>query len=379
MSGRRTVTIEQLVNEARAEGLDVEESKRISEEQALRNLREAFPDAEVENVQSNDGQPWYLPASELVVQAPGSPPWLVERLLLEGVDFVSAEPKSGKTWVTTEIAVAIASGTPAFGRFEIPDPGPVLYVAEEDSAQAVSWRISALCRGRGIAVPSALLMAVGKHVQLDDPEWQARLERMMDVRAFVFDPLVRMHSGNEDRAESMRPVTQFLRRLAYDVATPIVNHHWNKPNQDRGNVRSGNRMRGTGDFYALFDSALYLSRSRGSVDVAVETEHRNALEEPAWSFALPTEDSPEEIRLEWTPGGVESIKARAKADEVLRAVQQAEDGLCARELRERVPGEGQTIDAAAHWLMEQGHLDKSEERRPDKRGALRSQTVWRLS
>jgi hypothetical protein len=163
------------------------------------------------------------------------------------------------------------------------------------------------------------------------------------------------------------------------VATPIVNHHWNKPSQDRGNVRSGNRMRGTGDFYALVDSALYLSRSKGSVDVAVETEHRNALEEPAWSFALPAEDSPGEIRLEWTPGGVESIKARAKADEVLRVVREAEDGLCARELRDRVPGDNQTIDGAAQWLMEQDQLVKSEERRPDRRGALRTQVVWRLA
>jgi hypothetical protein len=48
------------------------------------------------------------------------PDWLIEGLWArQGVGVVGGHPKLGKTWVSLEMALAIASGQPCFGRFAI--------------------------------------------------------------------------------------------------------------------------------------------------------------------------------------------------------------------------------------------------------------------
>ncbi len=334
---------------------------------------------------SLNGQPesdsWYVPASALSTDA-APPPWLVEGLLRPGISFVGAEPKSGKTWASLEIAIALASQgseVDAFGRFLAVDPGFVLYVVEEGTEQEIAWRIRALCRGHDIDPPANLFVAAGRHVLLDDKMWQRRiLEAARGFRVIVFDPLVRMHTANEDRAESMRPVNSFLRTLAYTGCSVLVNHHWTKPSESNKGARLGNRMRGTGDFWALCDSILYLSRVKGTPEVAVESEHRSALEEPAWSFTLPTEQDPESVRLEWCPGGVEEIKAAQRAPAVLKAIEGAGMiGITRSDLKVAVGGRPVEVDAAADWLATQGQIQIAKEQRPDKAGRKREQVVFR--
>ena len=53
--------------------------------------------------------------------------WLVESLwAASGVGIVAGLPKALKTWVATELAVAVASGKDALGRFPVKQVGPVL-------------------------------------------------------------------------------------------------------------------------------------------------------------------------------------------------------------------------------------------------------------
>jgi len=323
--------------------------------------------------------PWYVSAASLEATDPPPAAWLVNGLIRPGVTFIAAEPKSGKTWASLEVSLALATGAPAFGRFEVPEPGPVLYVVEEGSVSEVAYRVRAMCAGHGIAPPESLLLSIGNHVLLDNRRWQERLQAAaVGVRAIVVDPLIRMHTANEDRSESMRPVNSFLRALAYGGSSVLVNHHWTKPGESNRGVRLGNRMRGTGDFWALCDSILYLSRLKGGPDVVVESEHRSAVEEPAWSFALPAEQDPEVVRLEWRPGGVEELKAMAKVPAVLAAISDAGLlGISRKDLLVAVGGRHTEVDAATAVLVTQGRIVKAAEPRPDKAGRERAQVVFR--
>jgi len=157
----------------------------------------------------------------------------------------------------------------------------------------------------------------------------------------------------------------------------LVNHHWTKPGESNKGVRLGNRLRGTGDFWALCDSIIYLSRVQGTQDVGVESEHRSALEAPGWSFSLLAEQDPEVVRLQWRPGGVEAIKAQQKAPAVLEAVATGGIGVTRKELQDAVGGRPSETDAATAWLVDQGQLTKTMEARPDKAGRSRSQVVFR--
>ena len=59
--------------------------------------------------------------------------WLIDELFTSAsVGLLGGPPKAFKTWVAAELALAVATGTKAFGRFAAPDPGPVLFFGAED-------------------------------------------------------------------------------------------------------------------------------------------------------------------------------------------------------------------------------------------------------
>jgi RecA-family ATPase len=89
----------------------------------------------------------------LVVLAPDLPTlgrseqWLVEQLwAAEGVGIIGGTPKSCKTWLSLELAVAVASGTDALGRF--PVALPVLAYGAEDGPAQLRERLGAITRAR---------------------------------------------------------------------------------------------------------------------------------------------------------------------------------------------------------------------------------------
>ena len=109
-----------------------------------------------------------------------------------------------------EVAISIATGTPAFGTAAVPEPGPVVYVIEESGRRALWRRLDTLCRGRAIhpdQLRDRLLLAPNARVKLDDPDWQQRLLELglaVRPRAFIFDPLARMKDAAPGRERSDR-------------------------------------------------------------------------------------------------------------------------------------------------------------------------------
>ena len=54
-------------------------------------------------------------------------PWLIEPLWTSGaVGLIGGAPKSGKTWLALELAVAVGSGCRCLGHFAVGRPGTVL-------------------------------------------------------------------------------------------------------------------------------------------------------------------------------------------------------------------------------------------------------------
>ena len=59
---------------------------------------------------------------------------------------IQGMPKAWKTWLELELVLAIVTGRDAFGRFAVPDPGPVILVLEESGRDALHRRLGALAR-----------------------------------------------------------------------------------------------------------------------------------------------------------------------------------------------------------------------------------------
>ena len=67
--------------------------------------------------------------------------------------------KAGKSWNTSEAAVALASGTPLFDRFAVDEPGPVLMFCGEGGEGNILRRLRAVAEAKGLTDPDGLPMA----------------------------------------------------------------------------------------------------------------------------------------------------------------------------------------------------------------------------
>jgi hypothetical protein len=89
---------------------------------------------------------------EDIFQEDSPPPkWLVDDIWLDkSIGFFVGPPKVRKSIISLEMAIAIASGTPFMGQYDVAERGSVLIVAKEDTKNAIHARARGLMTARGI-------------------------------------------------------------------------------------------------------------------------------------------------------------------------------------------------------------------------------------
>jgi hypothetical protein len=125
-----------------------------------------------------------------------TPAWLVHDLWGSGaVGVIGGPPKSCKSWLALELAVAVASGRPCLGRFPVPLPGPVLLYAAEDTPHQVRQRIQQLCQARGASLDTLELdLILEPTLRIDRPPSGFPAPRNSMARASRFSPSARCRS-----------------------------------------------------------------------------------------------------------------------------------------------------------------------------------------
>ena len=213
--------------------------------------------------------------------------WLIDEIWpIEGVGLLAASPKLGKTWLASEMGVAVASGRSFLSCFDVPEAGPVLMFSAEDHATDMKRRIAGICRARDIDVATLNLSLIDSStLTLNRSSEFARLKAtVQDVRPklLVLDPFVRLHTGSENDASSVSRVLGRLRALQRDLQIAIlVVHHVRK--RDSGTT-AGSAIRGSGDFHAWGDTSIFLKRRGQNVEMRVE--HRAALSREPYAIRL---------------------------------------------------------------------------------------------
>ena len=87
---------------------------------------------------------------DLQTSAVSTTPWLIDQLwTAQAVGIIGGTPKSYKTWMALEMAVAVASGSPCLATFAVPAPGPVLLYAAEDSESALRRPLAKIKKSGG--------------------------------------------------------------------------------------------------------------------------------------------------------------------------------------------------------------------------------------
>ena len=208
---------------------------------------------------------------------PDAPQWLVRDLWsAAAVGVVAGRPKVGKSWFGLDLAVSVASGTPALGRFPVDATGPALVYLAEDALPRVRDRVAQLCRHRGLNLSRLDLHVVtADRLRLDTERDQFALDHTVArIRPalLLLDPLVRLHSLDENSASDISSLLGFLRAInrRYQLALILV-HHLAK----RSTRNLGQSLRGSSDLHAWTDSACYLVR-RPDDRLLLTVEHRAA-------------------------------------------------------------------------------------------------------
>ena len=67
--------------------------------------------------------------------------FVVNDILPRGLTLAAGRPKVGKSWATLQIAIAVAFGEQALGRFRVPIAGRVTYLALEEPAERTHRRL----------------------------------------------------------------------------------------------------------------------------------------------------------------------------------------------------------------------------------------------
>jgi hypothetical protein len=289
---------------------------------------------------------------------PGARPWLVEGLWSrQGVGLIGGAPKCGKTWLALDLAVSVASGTPALGRFGVADPGAVLFYGAEDAPAALRARIEAIARARGIALAGLDVgLILCPSLRLDTERDRARLEATVQrhrPRLVVLDPLVRLHRIDENSAGDMSALLAELRLLQrnYGLALILV-HHLRK----QGGPADGRALRGSGDLHAWGDSNLFLRRRERQL--ILSAEHRSAPAPPPAVLELAGEPAPH-LRVVPTDTLPEPTTT-ALADRILAALEAAAAPLGRDALRQITRTRNATLGEALARLRAERRIERRD-------------------
>jgi hypothetical protein len=203
--------------------------------------------------------------------------WLIEDLWAdEAVGIVGGEPKTCKSFLALDIAVAVASGAPCLRRFPVVRTGRVLLFAAEDALGVVRHRLDGICAAAGVELAALNLDVItAPTLRIDTDDDQQRLADTVDALRpvlLVLDPFVRLHRVDENVCSEVAPLLAYLRDLQRRFALAIVVvHHARK---GAGRARAGQALRGSSEFHAWLDSALYLRRTDDELTLTIE--HRAA-------------------------------------------------------------------------------------------------------
>jgi hypothetical protein len=259
-----------------------------------------------------------LRAAEVTPRPLDEPPWLVEGLWGAGAcGVLGGAPKSCKSWLSLEMAVAVASGRPCLGRFAAPLPGPALVYAAEDSPVQVRERLEGLSRVRGVDFSELdVHLILEPALRIDRPEDLGRLRSALErlrPKLLVLDPYVRLQRVDENNSTEVSQVLGSLRRLSRSLSVSIaLVHHARKGGADQ----AGQALRGSSDFHAWGDSNLYLSR-RGE-DLTLSIEHRAAPSPAPLGLALVSDLGPPRLEIRERP--VSDADSRTLPERVLASL-----------------------------------------------------------
>lgn len=216
-------------------------------------------------------------ADELMAMAFPEPTWAVPGLVAEGVNLLAGPPKVGKSWLSLNLGVAIASGHPALGSIDV-EPGPVLYLALEDTPRRLQSRMRKVLAGR--RAPAGLTLDTWcPPMPTGGVDYIAGwLDEHTGARLVVIDVFTKVRGtppGGVSAYEADYAAIGHVKRLADSYGVPVVLvHHVRKAASEDFLTE----VSGTNGLAGAADAVLVLKRGRAEADGVLHVTGRDVTE-----------------------------------------------------------------------------------------------------
>ena len=303
----------------------------------------------------------YLKATELEDKAREAS-WLIDGLWgEEAVGILGGEPKCCKSFLSLDMAVAISSGQPCLGRYQVANPGRVLLYAAEDSPRIVKNRLIGVAAARGVSLAACDIQVItSERLRLDQ---QCDIDALNETvaalrpRLLILDPFVRLHRIDENSSSEVAVILGSLRQMQKRYKTSIlVVHHAKKSG---GGMRAGQALRGSSEFHAWGDSNLYMRRS-ASNQLSLSIEHRAAASQPGIPIALV--EAGERLALEVQDAGeVVSLVKLTPADRIKQTLNGQPSPMSLSAIRDACGIRMATLCEVIKEQLEAGYVTRTEQ------------------
>jgi hypothetical protein len=216
-------------------------------------------------------------ADDLMATEFPPPRWAVPGVLCEGVNLFCGPPKVGKSWMALGLGLSIASGRAALGTIDV-DPGPVLYLALEDTPRRLKSRMGRVLAGQPAPSGLTLVTECPPLPQGGDAAIAGWLDRNPTARMVVIDVFAKMRGHNQPGASAYDAdyaAVGRVKRLAdhYGVAFLLVHHVRKAAAEDFLAEVSG-----TNGLAGAADATLILKRARNQADGVLSVTGRDVEE-----------------------------------------------------------------------------------------------------
>jgi hypothetical protein len=213
-------------------------------------------------------------AADIMSMEFAPPKWAVPGVLSEGVNLLCGPPKVGKSWMALGLGVDVALGGKAFGSIAV-DPGPVLYLALEDTARRLQNRLGKVLGDRAAPAGLTLATACPPLPQGGDEAIAAWLDRNPTARMVIIDVFAKMRGMSAPGMSAYDADYAAVGRAkkvadTYGVAVVLV-HHVRKAGSDD----FLSEVSGTNGLAGAADATLVLKRARSQGDGVLHVTGRD--------------------------------------------------------------------------------------------------------
>lgn len=170
--------------------------------------------------------------------------YLVSGIIVAGQPAIIGGPqKALKTSVSLDLAIAIASGTPFLGKYDVPEPRNVLFMSSESGLSTLRSKAQAICRAQKVELSELERFLWSDTVpRIDDLDDVEQLEMTIveyGIDVLFVDPLYFAMGGEQmtnllGQGEKLRLIANLCSHLN---VTLVLVHHFKKPWNDKGGGR----------------------------------------------------------------------------------------------------------------------------------------------